>query len=634
MRRLIFDMESNGFVENMTVVHSLVLRDVDTEEVFSCTNHKYTPENESVTVLSIEDGLKMLMEADEIIGHNIIKFDIPAIQKIYPWFEIDENKVIDTLVISRLIWSDLKDRDFGFRAKNPKFPGHLIGRHSLESWGWRFGLHKGDYSKEMKALGLDPWAEWNPSMQSYCEQDVLVTRKFWELITSKRYSQESIKLEHDFQHVIFKQELFGFPFHEKNAQKLYATLAQRRLELETSLQETFKPWFARGAKTSPKRSMKRFIPNVHGVHIRKKDGVKGYYEHTTEDVEYYKVTLTTFNPGSRNHIENRLVKLRGWKPRLFGKDGKATVNDEVIQSLKYPEAKLLSEYLMIQKRIGQLAEGAGACLKLVKDDGRIHGNVITNGAVTGRCTHNRPNVAQTPAIGVPYGADFRGLYYAPKGWSLVGADASGLELRCLAHFMARYDGGAYGKEILEGDIHTANQLAAGLPTRPNAKTFIYAFLYGAGDEKIGQIVGKGSTEGRKLKNRFLKKTPALKRLRDAIKQTVKKKGYLVGLDGRLLHIRSQHSAMNTLFQSAGALVMKKATVLFYQYVSTKGYVFGEDYALVAHVHDEMQVLARDEIADEIGELLVKSIREAGEHFGFRCPLDGEYKVGRSWAETH
>lgn len=637
MARYIFDMESDGFIESMTTVHSLVLHDIDQGFTYTACDHSYESIRPNHFVISIEDGLKMLMEADEVIGHNIIKFDIPAIQKIYPWFSIDESKVTDTLLISRLIWTNLADKDFDFRRKNPQFLGNLIGRHSLEAWGYRLRLNKGDYMKEMEAKGLDPWAEWNVDMQSYCELDVEVTTKLYNLIVSKNYSQEAIKLEHEFQHIIFKQEQYGFPFDVKAAEKLYAELAGIRLELEDELQKVFKPWLKFAGKNEPKRSMRRFIKNPHGAHEKldtHKNLNRGYYEFITEGLDFCKVKLVTFNAGSRDHIGDRLKAIHGWKPTAFGKDGKPTIDDEIIQSLPYPEAELLGRYLMIQKRIGMLAEGKNATLRLVKDDGRIHGQVITNGAVTGRCTHNRPNVAQTPATGVPYGVEFRGLYYAPKGWKLVGADASGLELRVLGHFMARYDSGSYIQEILNGDIHTANQLAAGLPTRPNAKTFIYAFLYGAGDAKIGSIVGKGAKAGKQLKARFLKKTPALKRLREDVQAKVKSTGTLKGLDGRILHIRSAHSALNLIFQSAGALIMKKATVIFYEDATAAGYVFGQDYALVAHIHDEMQTLVRDGLENEIGKLMQAAIVKAGEHFKFRCPTDAEYKVGSNWAETH
>jgi DNA polymerase I-like protein with 3'-5' exonuclease and polymerase domains len=290
---------------------------------------------------------------------------------------------------------------------------------------------------------------------------------------------------------------------------------------------------------------------------------------------------------------------------------------------------------MIQKRIGQLAEGDQAWLKLVRK-GKIHGSVNTNGAVTGRATHAYPNISQVPSSNSPYGLEFRELFTVPAGWTLVGADASGLELRCLAHFMAKWDGGQYGEVLLTGDIHTMNQEAAGLETRPQAKTFIYAFLYGAGDAKIGSIVGGGPAEGKKLKTRFLAKTPALKRLKDAVGDAAKR-GHLIGLDGRILHVRSQHAALNTLLQSAGAIICKKWLVILEERLQIQGFKHGwdGDYAFCAWSHDEVQIACRTpEIATVIAWFATKAVEQAGAHFNFRCPLAGEAKVGSHWGETH
>jgi len=328
-----------------------------------------------------------------------------------------------------------------------------------------------------------------------------------------------------------------------------------------------------------------------------------------------------------------LQKLRGWKPELMTEQGKPKVDEAVLKTLDYPEAALLNEYLLINKRIGQLATGANGWLKMVKD-GKIHGRVNTNGAATGRCTHSKPNVAQTPSIGAAYGKECRELFHAPEGYSLVGADLSGLELRCLAHFMSKYDDGSYADVVVNGDIHTLNQKAAGLPTRNNAKTFIYGFLYGAGPAKIGSIVNGSEKEGRKLIAKFMKATPAIKLLRAAVAEAVEKQGYLAGLDGRQLPIRSGHAALNTLLQSAGAVLSKKASVILYENLTLNDLKWGEDWAQVAHVHDEVQLIARKEIADYVGQQAVKSFQLAGEYYDFRCPITGEYKVGNNWADTH
>lgn len=591
--RFVFDIETDGFLEELTKIHCLVLKDIDSEQVYS-----FRPSQ-------IREGLSLLAQAELLIGHNIIKFDLPAIRKLYPDFHT-QAQIRDTIVCSRLIWTNLKERDFAYLNKHPEFPRQFIGKHSLEAWGYRLGLLKGEFHKEAD------WSRWSEAMQSYCEQDVEVTHRLWQKIQAKHYAEQAIQLEHDFAEIIFHQECHGFHFDVEAASELYGQLCQRRYELESELAEIFPPWEIRTT----------FIPKANNSKYGYQKGV------ATE-----KVKVIEFNPGSRDHIADRLMALRGWKPSEYTNEGKPKVDETILDELPWPEAKLLSEYLMLQKRIGQLAEGRQAWLKLEKN-GRIYGRVNTNGAVTGRCTHHQPNIAQVPSTGVPYGKECRSLFTAPDGYCLVGADASGLELRCLAHYMGRFDGGAYAKELLEGDIHTTNQNAAGLPSRDDAKRFIYGFLYGAGDAKIGSIIGKGAKEGRKLKNKFLRKTPALKRLKEEITAKVDERGYLVGLDGRLLHVRSQHSALNTLLQSAGALLVKQATVFLYRELTEKGYVWGRDWAQVAHIHDEIQLQVRTELAEEVGTIAVRCFERAGEHFNFRCPITGEFKVGKTWAETH
>ena len=339
--------------------------------------------------------------------------------------------------------------------------------------------------------------------------------------------------------------------------------------------------------------------------------------------------MKPFNPDSRQQIARCLIDKYDWKPEVFTPNGQPQVDESILKALPHEEAKLLVDYLTISKRIGQLAEGKEAWLKL-EDSGSIYGRVNTVGTVTSRCSHSRPNVAQVPAVYAPYGKECRGLFVARDDMVLVGVDASGLELRCLAHYLARFDGGIYADIIVDGDIHTANQKAAGLKSRDDAKTFIYAWLYGAGPQKIGSIVGGGVKEGLRLMTRFLSKMPALKHLKTAIEERVESRGYLVGLDGRHIPIRSKHSALNALLQCAGAVLMKQATVDARRLHRMEKI----DVHQVAHIHDEIQYEAVESRADRVGELAVKAIQEAGTPFGFKCPLDGEYKVGRDWSETH
>jgi len=618
MKRYFFDLESNGLLDTMDRIHSLVLKNLDTGEIISGVappycHHYHSPNG--ARIVDINEAVDELALGDEIIGHNIIKFDIPALQLIYPWFK-PRNKVTDTLVLSRLMYGNLADRDFDRIKKQAaqfsgvQYPSKLIGSHGLKAWGYRLGFYKGDFGQDTD------WQLWSPEMQSYCEQDVLVTEKLYFHFAKLGLPEQAVKIEHDFCEIIAKQERHGFAFDSTKAVDLYQRLVKRRLELSQELQTAF----------PPKRVEEVFIPKVNN---KSRGYVKGE--------PFTKVSYVDFNPSSRQMIGDRLMAM-GWEPEEFTTSGQAKIDETILQKLPYPEAALLAEHFLVEKRIGQLAEGEQAWLKLARQ-GRIHGSVNTNGAVTGRCTHSNPNVAQVPSVGAAYGAECRELFTVRHGYSLVGADLSGLELRCLAHFMARYDGGRYGEIVINGDIHTENQHAAGLPTRNNAKTFIYAFLYGAGPVKIGSIVAPQASEeeqrkiGIRLRKAFLKKLPALKKLIDAV-EIAADRGYLLGLDGRKLHVRSKHAALNVLLQSAGALIAKVATIIAYEDLIAAGLVWGKDFAQVAHVHDEMQFEVRKGLEETVGKIVTDAMRKAGEHFNFRCPIAGEWKSGSNWKETH
>ena len=579
---LFFDIETDGLLDTVTQAHCLVIID----EYDNVT--KYRPSE-------VHQGAKRLLEAiregDFICGHNIINFDIPALTKLYSDtftvpYKLQKN-VVDTLVLSRLIYGNIKDSDSGL-LRIGKLPGKLYGSHSLKAWGYRLGELKGSYAEET----TDAWAQYSEEMLTYCVQDVVVTKKLYEKLMSKNYPQEPITLEHQAQWLMAKQERNGFPFYVFAAQELEVELRSRSSTLDAILRQQVPP-----------------IPDK--VFTPKRDNkTKGYFKGVP--IQKYK----DFNPNSRQQIEWLIKNHFKYLPNneeLFeeGTD-RLKIDDITFGYLKAdpdaPEALrklagVFEEYLMITKRLGQLIDGKYGWLKCVKEDGRIHGSVNSCGAVTGRATHAAPNVAQVPSIGSPYGKECRSLFTVPEGWYQAGVDASGLELRCLAHFMYPYDNGAYAHEILNGDIHTANQLAAGLPERNQAKTFIYAFLYGAGDAKIGKIVHGDAKDGKRLKREFLSKTPAIADLKAAItnalvaeefrgRVTRWKRRYLKGLDGRPLHVRSIHSALNLLLQSAGALICKKWIILLEENLIAQGLDHGKDFQYMAWVHDEVQVACR------------------------------------------
>lgn len=596
---LLFDIETDGFLENVTKIHCLVIKDTKDNKVY--TYRGSAP-------YEMEEGLDHLTCGDVVVGHNIIKYDLPVIEKLYPLAKVPLEKIVDTLVLSRLIWPNIGEWDSKL-VHNGTLPGKKWGSHSLEAWGYRLEKMKGEYItwfKEQAGDDYKPGDEWlhfNGEMLDYCIQDVEVTQALYDRAIAKEYSPAAIKLEHETAYVCARMERSGWPFNVAKAGELYGELAGQRQVILDKMKETFEP-----------------------------EVIKRVSEKTGKQL---KDKVIEFNPSSRQQIGERLIRKYGWKPKEYTPNGQPKIDETILKALPYPEAQELADYFMLEKRIGQIAEGDNAWLKLERD-GHIHGSYNTNGAVTGRATHQSPNLAQVPSVRSPYGPECRGLFTVRPGFKLVGADLSGLELRCLAHYMFKWDNGEYAEEVVNGDIHTKNQTAAGLPTRDNAKTFIYSFLYGAGDDKIGSVVGAGAKEGKRLKEAFLSATPALARLRDAV-VTASKRGYLIGLDGRKLHVRSEHAALNTLLQSAGALISKQWLIEIDKAASAKGLKYGwdGDWVMLGWIHDEVQLgfTAKGDY-EEFGQMVVEAARTAGKVFEFKCPIDAEFKSGQTWYDTH
>ena len=578
MKQIVFDIEANGL--NPDKVWVIVAHELDTQEtkVFSGT-----------TLYDFNTYIQDLHgDVYELIGHNIIDYDIPVLERILGT-DFGSCNVTDTLVLSRLA--------------DPQ----REGGHSLENWGQLLGCPKGEHND---------WDNYSQEMVEYCKQDVLVNVKVYNALRGalSDFGSESISLEHKVQRIISTQIRNGWSLDQENAFVLLAKLKERKFDLEEAVHNTFKPLptFVRNVKPKFKKDASLSVV-----------GLKFLGEQwATVGGEFSRIDYPEFNLGSRQQI-GRYLQYFGWKPKQFTEKGQAIVDESVLAKVtNIPEASMIAEYLLVQKRIAQVQ----SWLDAVEDDGRVHGYVNANGTVTGRMTHSSPNMAQVPSVSAEYGTECRACWTAPEGYKVVGMDASGLELRMLAHYMNDED---YTHEILNGDIHTANQFASGVDTRNQAKTFIYAFLYGAGDAKIGSIVGGTARDGKRLKEKFLSNTPSLRDLRERV-SVASGRGYLYGLDGRRVYVRSEHAALNTLLQSAGAIVMKKALVLLDEYAK----LWNIDYKFIGNIHDEIQTEVREEEAEVFGRLAVSCIEASGQHYKLNCPLSGEYKIGNNWSETH
>ena len=570
--RIALDIETT--LDHQTI-HLVVTKDID---------------NGETRVWKNQSGLNdYLSKATLLIAHNGISFDFFHLNRLWNT-KIGLKKVYDTLVASRLLEPT---RENG---------------HSLESYGKQLGIPKIDYPAVWSWM-MNRREEYpgecydNPIeglLEFYCTRDVDVLVRAYRFIDGRlndlAFSLDALKLEHQVAAIISKQERNGFKLDTIHATCLLTDLKTKMAGIYEQMQE-------------------RWPPKVTTGRVHKRNGKP------LDDI------IEPFNPGSRKQIGEKLQEL-GWKPKKFTETGQPIVDEVVLMDVDIPEAKLIAQYLLLQKRIAQVE----SWLEAMSSDGRVHGKVITNGAVTGRMTHSKPNMAQVPNAGSLYGPECRQCWTVEDGNVLVGCDASGLELRMLAHFMKDEN---YVRAVTEGsskdgtDVHTVNQRAAGLATRDIAKTFIYGLLYGAGSSKIGSIIGGSAADGERLKNKFLKQTPALERLLSTVSKYAAK-GFVPGLDGRKIWVRSEHAALNSLLQGAGAIVMKKALVIFDDKIKKNKW----PVKMVANVHDEWQFEVPEQLAEVTGQAAKESIIEAGQFFKLRCPLDGEYKYGKTWRDTH
>jgi DNA polymerase I len=547
-----------------------VILDIETDALNATKIHCIVTKNVDTGQVNLWKGdqcytsfPKFAKGVSKFIMHNGISFDAPTLNRL-TGTKLNVSNVEDTLILSQLLFPTRK-------------------KHSLESWGENLGFNKIDFHD---------FSELTEEMVTYCIRDVDITYRLWLKIKEEKYVKyrKAIDLEYRVRHIVDIQERNGFTLDVQKATCLQAELTDKASVIEEKLQEKYPP--------------------ITQERVSEKTGKR------------LKDKIIVFNPSSRQQIAARLME-QGWKPDNFTPTGHPIVDEGTLKNVDIPEAQMIAEYLLLNKRTAQIK----SWLELLEEDGKVHGKVLTLKAISGRMAHFGPNMAQVPAVYSPYGKQCRACWSSSSpNRVLVGCDASSLELRCLAHYMR--DKG-YTKEVVEGDIHTANQKAAGLATRDQAKTFIYAFIYGAGSAKIGSIVGGSATEGQLLMDNFLAALPALAQLRSDVDKT-SRSGYIAGLDGRKLHVRHQHAAMNLLLQGAGAIVCKQWVVFIDQLIKKHRL----DVKLVASIHDEYQFDCRKDQAEQFGKLTREAMKLTEKELNVRCPLDSEYKVGLNWSETH
>lgn len=581
---VVFDIETDGL--NPTAIHLMVAKEVGVKGNYIIRGPKAFA--------------KFAPKVSKWIAHNGVGFDNKVVEKLWG-YKIPLSKTVDTLVLSRL------------------FDPTRKGGHRLEDWGKRLGEYKGEFND---------WSQYSEEMKEYCKQDVKVTELVYQELMKEgaKFSQSSINLEHQIHAIMCEQEVNGFELDTDLAEEIYTTCLAETNRIEAEIKEFMVPIA---------------VPVKEVVLKHKKDGsifANQLLEGCNVWGDYTKIMWEEFNLASPTQINKRLDKL-GWTPTVKTKSGDsykicpenlATIPDSAPQAVKG---------LKVWKVLETRWKLASEWLQGSQVDGRVHGRVITPGAVTHRAAHRGPNMANIPSV--PHGKDgilwkMDGLYAAecrqvfkvPEGKLLVGTDAAGIQLRVLAHYM---NDPVYTEQVIDGDIHTFNMNALGkfCKDRPTAKTFIYAFLLGAGVGKIAEILGCNAAQANKSMQNFYEALPTLKRLKSEASRAASM-GWMKGLDGRILSIGSEHLALSVYLQGGETVIMRLAN-LFWQRQAKKE---GINFKQCAWVHDEWQTEVDEHQAHRLGEIQVQSIVDAGKFFKLNCPMDGEAKIGKNWLETH
>lgn len=582
--RLAFDIETDGLLKDLTKIHCIAAQDLDTNEKHFWFNG------------DVKEGLDFLLTADQLWGHNLIGFDYQAIRKLYPAWSY-QGQTYDTLILSRLMFTDILDRDF--RSRPALMPANLYGRHALESWGHRLNVHKSEFGKTLNG----DWSVYTPEMGLYCQQDVVVSCAVAAMFEPKlELYKNCIDTEHRVAHIMAWQEREGWPFDVDKAHQLESRLRTELDALSDEMRNTFIN--VNGGLFTPKRN----------------NSTQGYHAGSAM------CKLKEFSPTSRDHIAFAFETFRGWEPTERTASGRAKIDDTVLREVGTEEALKFARILELQKHLGQLSDGKNAWLKLERK-GKIHHSCFLN-TNTGRQAHSSPNAAQVPSA-----REYRELFYPGKDRLQVGADASGLELRCLGHVISRFDGGKFAKEVVEGDIHTALAKIYGTD-RKSGKGVTYCLIYGGGDNKLGTVAGasksKATAKGKEIRKRIMDGLDGFAELNKAI-QSRAETDVLKGLDGRPIRLQGKHyAALNYCLQSMGAVICKLWLIRINEMLQEAGI----DYTPLGFIHDEVQLSVAPSQARQAGEITTYAMKDVESAVKFRCALDSEFQIGTSWADCH
>lgn len=599
--RTVFDIEADNLVDDVTKVHCMSFS-IDGEEPVCYTD--------------IAKCLSILDKSDVLIGHNIIGYDFVVLRKLFHWEPASHQKVMDTLPLAQLVWPDIVNKDMDL----VDFPKKYWGKYSLRSFGHRMGMHKGD---------VESFSLYTEAMGEYCKQDVRITYQLYEMLKILNASADAADLEMAFAQLAQDMHENGIAFNTRKAYDLLEILEGVKLKcldqvsslVPPSVREMKTPEYWEDTVTGVQYPTKASAPTAAFPDLKRGPNKK---------------KVTPFNPNSRQQVAKYLMS-QGWKPVNKTITGQPRVDEGTLTAIEgIPAAKVLADLYRCSKMLGMLADGKEAWIKVAKpnarNEPRIHPTLKPLGAISGRTSCVRPNLQQVPSARLPYGKECRELFCAGPGYVLVGCDAKSLEVRCFAHYMAKYDSGDFARQVVKGDVHQENADMMNCE-RAVAKNTFFALIYGASPKKIAKMLDIDLVHAENLVSRLFRERPAMRHLINAVKTAAERKGYLQGLDGRKLIPRSPHSSVNLLVQAAGACVSKKAALnVGDAIVRNKWGCLGVKF--VGFIHDEILLEAPQHKAASVLDTACTAFRDTTEHFNLRCPMDGEGAIGETWYDIH
>ena len=611
--RLCVDIETNGFMPDVSKIWCMVAVDSDTGTVYSFSDY-------DSELPSLKEGLEFIGTADIIFGHNIIGYDLVVLKHLTGWMPNDNQQVTDTWILSQI---NQYKRDH---------------KHGLEGWGSKLGFPK---------LPFDQFDSYSKEMLTYCIRDVELNVKVYKELVEESIKilrkhpnfKKGIEVEMEFSKIEADIRNKGWMFDMASAQTLLTNINNKLDAIEQVLE--------------PKigmRCIKIDKPDEYKEPAWRKDGcytvstVKhfGYTQESGREDRpiagpYCRVSFEQGKIGSIEVVKDWLYSI-GWVPdewnveRINGKfvNKSPKITESSLENLGN-DAMLVSEYYTVRSRKGIL-EGWIEEVKRSPDN-RLHGRMWTIGTPTFRCRHEV--VANLPSVDSVYGKEMRSLLICEEGTTIVGADSAGNQMRGLCHYIGNDE---FTNEVINGDVHQRNADALGV-SRKLAKPFLYAFLFGGGAGKLGLILsGKRDAKlGQEAMDKFEKSIPGLSELKDKLMTQYqntsnafgKDKAFVRGLDGRLVFVSSPHQVLNYILQTAEGITCKAAAV----YLKRKLRDRKIPHYFALHYHDEVAVVCKDEHVEEVRELSVEAFVEAPKWFDITC-MGGDAKVGKNYADVH